>query len=73
MFDVCRLCLSDIPEIRNKLSHDDYTSYDTKIKLLMPEIVSFILLQLLKFIQQLSCRIQQQLLHSFYVNCVRNH
>ncbi|KAK9720841.1 Zinc finger, C2H2 type [Popillia japonica] len=33
-----KLCLSDIPEIRNKLSHDDYTSYDTKIKLLMPEI-----------------------------------
>ncbi|KAI4455323.1 zinc finger protein [Holotrichia oblita] len=38
MFDVCRLCLSDIPEIINKLSYDDYTSYDTKIKLIMPEI-----------------------------------
>ncbi|KAK9720840.1 hypothetical protein QE152_g21858 [Popillia japonica] len=38
MFDVCRLCLSDIPEIVNKLSYDDYTCYDTKIKLIMPEI-----------------------------------
>ncbi|KAK9720844.1 hypothetical protein QE152_g21856 [Popillia japonica] len=38
MFDVCRLCLSDIPEIVNKLSYDDYTCYDTKIKVIMPEI-----------------------------------
>lgn len=40
MFDVCRLCLTDIPEVINKLSYDDYTAYDTKIKLIMPEIVS---------------------------------
>ncbi|KAI4455324.1 finger putative transcription factor family-related [Holotrichia oblita] len=38
MFDVCRLCLTDIPEVLNKLSYDDYTAYDTKIKLIMPEI-----------------------------------
>ncbi|KAI4455322.1 zinc finger protein zic and gli [Holotrichia oblita] len=37
MFDLCRLCLSDIPDI-NKLCCDDYTSYDTKIKLILPEI-----------------------------------